>query len=85
MRNCIQLQLIQFLIARKGAVVTRDEIARVIYREREFDVSDEAIASLVYRARKRLAAMGGPSIITAKNNGFYIEAADGTADKTRGR
>ena len=71
-----QYRLLHALVQARGAVVTREEIVRVVWPEAHGEgVSEQAIDALVRRLRERLAEVDPdhPYIITVRGHGFRLE------------
>jgi len=71
-----QYHLLYALIQARGAVVTRDEIVRVVWPEAHGEgVSEQAIDALVRRLRERLAEVDPAHqyIVTVRGHGFRFE------------
>lgn len=83
----VNLPALEARIARRlarscGAVVSRDELARVLW-----DFPDEASRSVdthIYRLRKRLACIPGLSVVTTRQRGYSM-VLDPTAPVKPGR
>jgi DNA-binding response OmpR family regulator len=68
-------KLLRYLIDNKGKVISRDEIAQAVWKEKsEEKYSDWAIDQLVRRVRQKIIKLGLPenTIVTKKNQGYII-------------
>jgi len=71
-----QYRLLHALVQARGAVVTREEIVRVVWPEAHGEgVSEQAIDALVRRLRERLAEVDPDHqyIVTVRGHGFRFE------------
>jgi len=71
-----QYRLLHALVQARGAVVTREEIVRVVWPEAHGEgVSEQAIDALVRRLRERLAEVDPEHqyIVTVRGHGFRFE------------
>lgn len=71
-----QYRLLELLIAAKGSVVARDDVARYVWLEdEEAGVSEQAIDALVRRLRERLNELDPDYqyVITVRGHGFRFE------------
>lgn len=72
-------RVLDYLRAHPGTVISRDDIARIVWGEEEWEdkYSDWAIGQLIYRLRKKLAYSAAPvKIETVKSLGFAYQLTD---------
>ncbi|MCO6449580.1 MAG: FHA domain-containing protein [Caldilineales bacterium] len=74
--SAAQYRLLSALVEAKGAVISRDEVVRVVWPDVEGSgVSEQAIDALVRRLRERLAELEPEHqyIVTVRGHGFRFE------------
>ncbi len=71
-----QYRMLEVLYARRGEVVSREEIVRTVWSDEEtMYVTEQAIDALVHRLRERIATMDPDHeyIVTVRGHGFRLE------------
>ncbi|NOX62325.1 MAG: FHA domain-containing protein [Chloroflexi bacterium] len=74
--SAAQYRLLSALVAADGAVISRDEVVRVVWPDAEGSgVSEQAIDALVRRLRERLAELepNHQYIVTVRGHGFRLD------------
>lgn len=71
-----EFALLEFLIARKGSVVSRDEIALQVWKEK-FDLQNDLIETYIRRIRTKIGCGGRKSVeLDAAGEGYMLSAGD---------
>lgn len=71
----LQFALLELLYANKGELVSREQVARLLWPDSEGIISEQAIDSLVWRLRNRIAKIdpGRDYITTVRGHGFRLQ------------
>lgn len=71
----LQFSLLELLYKNKGELISREQVARLLWPESEGIISEQAIDSLVWRLRNRIAKIdpGRDYIETVRGHGFRLQ------------
>lgn len=71
----LQFALLELLHENKGELVSREQVAQLLWPQAEGIVSEQAIDSLIFRLRSRIAAVdpGRDYIQTVRGHGFRLQ------------
>jgi DNA-binding response OmpR family regulator len=71
--TALQLELLVFLAARKGQVVTREELFATLWHGRDLEAASRTVDVHISRLRAKLAP--GEVIVTARGRGYLLHPA----------